>query len=615
MTEAGAYIITKSCRQTRSAFRRAGTSESDAEHLTEQRVDERGSKVGTHGSAAPGSRGRALSRRAFLAGAASAGAGLAWRPLFRIPASAADDGFPPAIERYQQAYENWAGAIRVDDAWTCAPASADDVVALADWAADHGWRLRARGAMHNWSPLVISEGETVPVLLVDTTQHLTTMALEAGGTRVRAQTGVLVEDLLAFLEANGAGVTATPAPGDITVGGVLAIDGHGAAIPARGESRGPGGTFGSLSNLVLELTAVVYDSTSGRYTLRTFNRRDPAIAPLLVHLGRAFVTEVVLQVGPNTNLRCVSSVHLSAAELFAAPGTAGRTFASYLDAAGRVEAIWYPHTEKPWLKVWSVAPTQPVTSRAVSGPYNYPFSDNIPREIAALADEIVSGHPEVTPQFGQMMYDFTLAGLTATQSFDLWGPSKNLLLYIKPSTLRVTANGYAVLTRRNLVQQAVSDFVAKYTDLVAAYAAQGRYPMSMPVEIRCTGLDRPSEVDLKGAVAPALSALTPRQDHPEWDVAVWFDTLTFPDTPHASEFYAELESWMFSHFRGSSWCVRPEWSKGWGYTAARGPWSSADVLARIPRMYRDSWYSARDRLAALDPHRVFTNDFLDRLFG
>ena len=52
---------------------------------------------------------------------------------------------------------------------------------------------------------------------------------------VTAQTGVTMDVLLQDLENAGLGVTACPAPGDITLGGALAIDGHGTAIPATGE--------------------------------------------------------------------------------------------------------------------------------------------------------------------------------------------------------------------------------------------------------------------------------------------------------------------------------------------------------------------------------------------
>ncbi|MGA8454900.1 MAG: hypothetical protein WB800_05830, partial [Streptosporangiaceae bacterium] len=74
-----------------------------------------------------------------MTGAAAAGA-LAWVPVFRVtPASAQattspPPNFPSSISIYQQAYQNWAGMIVIDDVWTCAPASANDVVTLANWA-------------------------------------------------------------------------------------------------------------------------------------------------------------------------------------------------------------------------------------------------------------------------------------------------------------------------------------------------------------------------------------------------------------------------------------------------------------------------------------------------
>ena len=62
-------------------------------------------------------------------------------------------------------------------------------------------------------------------------------------------------------------------------------------------------------------------------------------------------------------------------------GSGGKTFTSYLNSAGRVEAIWFPFTQTPWLKVWTPTPVKPPESREVSGPYNYFFSDAIPEEV------------------------------------------------------------------------------------------------------------------------------------------------------------------------------------------------------------------------------------------
>jgi FAD/FMN-containing dehydrogenase len=53
---------------------------------------------------------------------------------------------------------------------------------------------------------------------------------------VVAQTGVTMEALLGFLEAAGLGLVAHPGPGNLSLGGVLAIDGHGTGIPVRGAA-------------------------------------------------------------------------------------------------------------------------------------------------------------------------------------------------------------------------------------------------------------------------------------------------------------------------------------------------------------------------------------------
>src|SRR4029078_1654780 len=105
--------------------------------------------------------------------------------------------------------------------------------------------------------------------------------------------------------------------------------------------------------------------------------------------------------------------------------------------------------------------------------------------------------------------------------YDIWGWSKNLQFYIKPTTLRVHENGYVVITSRANIQRVVNEFFTFFQAKVAAYQAQGLYPMNGPLEIRCSGLDKPTDVAISGATAPQLSAVRPRPDHPEWDVAVW----------------------------------------------------------------------------------------------
>jgi FAD/FMN-containing dehydrogenase len=564
---------------------------------------------------------RPMQRRAFLAGSAAA-LTAGWMPWTRLPAAAdpgcpAPSGFPATIELFRQAYRNWVGEIRVDEAWTCLPRTAGDVVLLAGWAQAAGYRLRAQGHAHGWSPLTLTTGTSCAnrTVLVDTTRYLTGMQLVAADpAAVRVQAGAAMEDLLAFLRDAGYGLTAVPAPGDLSVAGALAVDAHGTAVPAAGEAPVPGHTYGSLSNLVVSITAVVWDAATGGYRLRTIDRSEPDCAALLTHLGRTIVTDVTLRVGDDQSLRCVSDLTVPASELFAADGS--RTLAGYVEQAGRVEAIWFPFTDRPWLKVWSVSPTRPLTSRPALTPYNYPFSDTVPEPVARLAGRIVSGEPELAPVFGQAQFDATAAGLAATASADLWGPSANVLLYVRPTTMRLTANGYAVLTGRDSIQRVVCEFIAAYQDLLTAYRADGRYPVNGPVEIRVTGLDNPADVGVPGARPPGLSALRPRGDRPEWTVAVWLDLLTLPATPYANEFYRRLEEFVLTNYTGYA-TVRPEWSKGWAYTDG-GAWTDQTVITgTVPAAYRQgpdpSWDATLATLNRLDPHRVYANPFLDTL--
>jgi FAD/FMN-containing dehydrogenase len=501
------------------------------------------------------------------------------------------------------------------------------VVDLTNWAHTAGWRLRARGRSHTWSPLTITPttAADAPVLLVDTV-HLTGMELvdpPAGAPgAVRAGTGVTLLELMAFLAERGLGVTNTPAPGELTLGGVLAIDGHGTSVPAADEGPRPGHTYGSLSNLVLSVTAVVWDDVGGAYVLRTFERgRDPECDALAAHLGRGFLVEAVLQAGRETTLRCRSRVDLTADELFAAPGSAaaanGTTFADFLNATGRVETIWFAFTDRPWLKVWSLSPDRPLGSRPVIGPYNYPFSDLVPSPVSELAGRILAEKAwYLAPQFGALQYTVAATGLTATAAFDLWGASPHLLFYLRPTTLRETANGYAILTSRGQVQRVVSEFAGYYRQRLDAWAAAGRFPVNGQVEIRASGLDRPRDVAVPDARPPLLSAIRPHPDHPEYDCAVWVDVLTQPTTEGAPEFYRELERFCLRTFNGGYALTRIEWSKGWGYTDTAA-WADQEVIGTVvPTSYGAGQFAeAVGILNRLDPHHVFGNSFLDGLLS
>jgi FAD/FMN-containing dehydrogenase len=594
------------------------------------REDRSPARAGQPGTPSGGAQGGRTSRRAFLAGTAAAAGALAWTPVFRAtPASAqatsaVPPNFPAAISIYQQAYQNWAGMIVIDNVWTCAPASASDVVTLANWANANGYRLRAKGMSHGWSPILLPAASTgAGYVLLDTTQFLTSVSIAAGSpATVTAQTGVTMDSLTTALAGAGYGFCAIPAPGDITLGGALAINAHGSAIPGSGETPLSGQTYGSLSNLILSLTAVVWSSAQSQYVLKTFERSDPDIRAFLAHLGRAFITSVTVQVAGNQLLRCQSWVDVSAADLFAPPATAGSSsFASYVDGAGRIEAIWFPFTDTPWLKVWTLAPSKPLLSVQVTGPYNYSFTNSVTAAENTFFGEVAAGETAGTPAFEGVAISLVDTGLVFTGTWDIWGQSQNVLRYVKPTTVRIVEAGFAIITSRASIQQVVSDFYAQYTSRLSYYQGLGEYPMNGPVEIRVTGLDHPADALVPGAQSPILSSVRPRPDQAGWDVAVWLDMGTLPVTAGFSQFYADMEAWIWSHYTGSYAAVRPEWSKAWACSSA-APWTSTAILrGTIPAAVSagqasgDGWSTAVAILTSYDPNSVFSNPFLDTLFG
>ncbi|MGD9430829.1 cholesterol oxidase substrate-binding domain-containing protein [Arthrobacter russicus] len=557
-----------------------------------------------------------LNRRGFLGATAAAAGGFVFLG-YEAPANAAAGpaAFPKTIPLYREVYKNWDEAIVSDALWTCAPTSSADVVRVVNWAHSQGYRVRARGYRHSWSPLTVA-GKTPgsdKVILVDTTKSLTGMQL-AGDRLVTVQAGASMLELLTYLAAKGYGLTAAPAPGDISVAGALAINGHGTAVPGAGESSYPGQGFGTLSNLVVSVKAIVWDETQNAYAERRFDRTDPECSALLTHLGRSFLTEVTLQVVDDYNVRCRNYTDIDISELFAHPDRmTSRSLSRLIDGAGRVGIIWYAFTDRPWVQIWEVSPNRPWFSRKVVTPFNYPFADNLPTPVPQLLGELVEGNPQVAPKFCAAILAATEAGLTLSGARDMWGKSKNLIHFVKPTTLRVTAGSHAVITRRDQVQRVVHDFTTFYNQKLAEYQAANKFPINSGLEIRVTGLDDPRDTGIPGAQPAALSAALPVPGRPDWDTAVWLDVLTLPDTPDNAEFYMELVDY-FHRFDPALGLPRPEWAKRWAHTP-QGPWTDRKALKQqIPAAF-PQWESAVATLAKHDPAGLYRNPLLDELFG
>lgn len=549
-----------------------------------------------------------------MAGAVLGAASIMIGRVERAEAVATDlpAGFPAGVDLHKNVFRNWDTTVTTDSLWTSTAEDADDVIAIANWAVTAGYRVRPVGSSHSWSPLVVEDGTTTDenIVLLDTSR-LTAMSMDTP-EQVRVQAGASMESLLKFLSAQDRSLIGAPAPGDVTVGGVLAVSGHGSNLPAKGETAPPGATYGTVSNTVVELTVVVWDGGTGAFVTRTFHRSDPEIAPLLVNLGRTFIVEAVMQTVPNYNIRCRNSTSTSYRELFAAPGDAGNgSLSALVERHGRVGVIWFAMTEFPWVQTWDVTERRPLLSRPVYSPYNFPFADNLPDTVSSLIAEVTKGAWHMTPAATNAQLTAAAAGLTATGARDMWGEAKNFIHFVKPTTLKVSAGSHVVITRRDLVQHIVHDFTSHYLNLIDGFRAEGYYPANNTCEIRVTGLDHPEDIGVPDAATATLSAVAPVEGRPELDTAVWLDVLNLPGSPRTNEMFMGLEAW-FRDLPAELGVARPEWAKRFA-TSADGSWTDIEALRTTIPSTITGWDQALAALDRWDPHRVFRAPVHDRL--
>ena len=123
------------------------------------------------------------------------------------------------------------------------------------------------------------------------------------------------------------------------------------------------------------------------------------------------------------------------------------------------------------------------------------------------------------------------------------GTARDLEIYLKDTTLRVTLFGWALQIPRAEVQQVASQFYE-----TGQHDARGmpEWPGSTRSTRRWRSAARPIDrVDAlpAGASPPALAAThSVAPDDPTLDTVIWLNLGTITGTPGANEFYTELES-------------------------------------------------------------------------
>ncbi|CAG7822132.1 unnamed protein product, partial [Allacma fusca] len=226
-------------------------------------------------------------------------------------------------------YRNWAGEIH-KESWIAYPENSDQILELTNWARHHGFKVRPSGSKHTWAPLTIQQNDypSEMVLVIDTTRHLTKMKVistQPGHSVFWAETGIKFFEVLEKLEESNLGIGSFPNVKGPTLGGILAVGGRGVGSYGANESSPPDHSFGSVSNLVISLTAVVYNPVFDSYVLQEFHRSHPEAKAFLVHLGRAFITNVTMRAGPLLNYTLNSRADFKPEIFFGPPAGTAQT--------------------------------------------------------------------------------------------------------------------------------------------------------------------------------------------------------------------------------------------------------------------------------------------------
>lgn len=533
-------------------------------------------------------------------------------------------------------FQDWSEYMSVAEVLTLTDATGD---AIPSWAnnASPGQKIRASGHSHNWSPLVVKGDEALRshVMLVDTKHFVPEPSFVAGPNgQVHATfgTGMQLDAATAYLEtigpqnpgaAPGYSFLNMPTPGGLTLGGILAVGGHGTSVPVAGQSEPA--LMGCLSNLITKFTAVTVDPNApgSPYELRTYDRDHPDAWAFLVHLGRAFITEVTLAAVPNYYLQ-LTNIFPEMSEVMAAPSSKlpANALASMLDSYGRVEIVWFPYQPMAWVQCNTRVATKPTTGRWVTGPYNYGFMNGIKKGMSDKIRVVANATPGWAPLYHLAELLITTRNLEGAKGV-LNGTARSLEIYLTDDTLRMSILGYVLQLKRSQVQQAANAFYKEILFLNKKYGDSN--PVSGAIEIRCTTIDEVDALGISGAQPPGLSAT--HAVNSEVDTVLWVDVLAFPPDPEHNDgapiwnYLTELEQWMITTWASgySPGALRPEWSKGWAFTP-NGPWTDANVIKNVPTAYDLAadgltFQKAKATLAKYDPKNVFSNGFLDQLFA
>jgi hypothetical protein len=525
------------------------------------------------------------------------------------------DDFPRRIPVYAARIENFDGNNAADSVWHAIPWTKHDLVEIAAWAVEHRYAMRPLGNNHSWSPMQVGGDEARRVILVDL-KRLRTQEIGDDRKTARFSASLTIEEASRFLDRSGYALPISTAAGEVTLGGVLAVGGHGSGV-----ATGPGATFGHRVQSVEVLATREGNPT---YQLVEFTRTDDPdfMSALTLALGSILIVEITVSIERAKVFESRTESVRMRRYLGVSPGVTGllrwpfpslsrsRLAKDLAGEAPKLELMWIPHQGvirgvqgmRMIRRGWKVAEHVPLELAAENEPYrdrlvNWAAHDtDVAVRNALRASQPELGRRVAGDRMQTMLWASTVrADDTATQL--------SCQLYSSRFILRFHAASWCLIVRREAVGRALHRAASE----LMKRQQKGSMSLDGPVEVRITQTD-PDEDDTV-ALSPAR---TPRGVDPNDVYAVWFNILTDLGDDQAGWILHDFERWLLERAPGDDSgivAVRPEWSKGAAYDAQGRPWRDERALTSFRREFeaydRYDWKQTKRRLDTLDASHLF----------
>lgn len=465
-------------------------------------------------------------------------------------------------------WQNWAGnqSATPTSSPPDPPTTENEVIAAVNKARNAGKKVRVLGSGYSFSPLVPTDDCMLDISKMDGCH------IDETSKTVTAEPGITISQLHRALMQKKLCLKTAPVIPWVTVGGALGTGVH-----------GTGGKCGTLADLILKARVV---DASG-----TLREVDGPLSGNVKDDGRALGCNLgAIGVVTSVTFQAVDLFNLEAKEdtrnywlqdtMLSRDG-----LSRLLQEAPYVSALWWPGTERCWVKKWNYTTTEPTTSKV-----QYLLEQlGIWIGTAPVTEigKLLARHPEWTPIFTSMVFDQIRHQTYVSPAPDVF---HFLSQYPKVWDMQFA---FDVDDYSHAGIDGVVNAWKALVKILEEYRSKGLFPQNMAAHMR--------------HIRSSVSLLSPSTGH-KGSVALEIVTLHGQQQGLWANFFAEVETaWL--GLEG-----RPHWGKLHSWGDAGGEPHNATKLKEILKKYPPENLAAfRQVRQNWDPNFLFQNPYTEAL--